>query len=326
MKDVADRAGVSRQLVSLVLRDLPGASLDSRARVLAAAEAIGYRIASPAAARRGVHGQRVGVLFSMHQSFEVDLVEAMLAAARGAGYTLILGALTPELPQSEVARELIQQRVEALIVLGADGDAASAENLPNDVPIITVGGPVSSQAMDDIRVDDEASMRQVVEYLSRLGHRSITHVSGGLGPNADVRRNTYVAAMAERGLSDFSDVVESAFTEDAGSAAAEILLRRTALPTAIIACNDRAAVGILETLLRGGARIPEDVSLVGFDDSTAARLSFVQLTTMHHDPEHLAVRAMAAITRRIAQPGAEPSRQLVQPRLVIRKTSGEPRL
>lgn len=269
---------------------------------------------------------RIGVVFSMHQPFEVDLVEAMLAAARAGGYKLVLGPLTSDLPHQVVVRELLESRIEALVLLAADGDAAVAEDLPTVVPIVTVGGPTSPQAIDDVRVDDAASMHSVIEYLDRLGHRRIAHVSGGIGPNADVRRNAYVAAMTERGLSESCDVVEASFTEDAGSAAAEILLRRPEMPTAIVACNDRAALGILETLVRNGIRVPDDVSLVGFDDSTTARLSFVQLTTMHHDPEHLAVRAMGAITRRLNYPDAEPLRQLVRPRLVIRRTTGEPRI
>lgn len=325
MKDVADRAGVSRQLVSLVLRGRPGASAVTRQRVLESVDALGYRRERPVRISRPDRVRRIGVIFSMHQTFQVELVEALLSGVRGSRLSLALCPLTPEYSQNAAVQELVGNEIDAIVLLGADGDAAVADDLSTTVPVITAGGPTSPQARDDVRVDDKASMHKVIEYLSRLGHRCITHVSGGTGPNSEARRKAYLDAMGAFGLAEFHDVVEAEFTEDAGSAAAEILLRRSELPTAIVACNDRAAFGVLETMLRRGVRVPDDVSLVGFDDSSTAKLSFVQLTTMHHDPEQIAAGIIAAVESRLATPEAEPTHRLVRPKLVVRRTTGEPR-
>lgn len=323
MKDVADRVGVSRQLVSLVLRDLPGASAETRLRVRAVAEELGYYPDASARVLRGHRSFQLGVLFTMHEPFEVDLVEALLAEAATRGYSLVLGPLTSDRPHRAVIAELLGQRIEGLVVLAADDGASSISGLPERIPVVQLGGPRSGGPVDDVRVDDAVGIGLLVDHLVHLGHRSITHVTGGAGPNAASRLDAYRSAMSAHGLAP--DVIDAAYTEEAGAHAAAELLERDHLPTAILAANDRCASGVLATLVRRGIAVPEDVSVVGFDDSSVARLPFTQLTTVRHDPSRLAAQALEAVSARIDDPGVPIVTHRDAPELVVRQTSGPAR-
>lgn len=323
MKDVADKVGVSRQLVSLVLRDLPGASGETRRRVREVAQEIGYYPDASARVLRGRRSFQLGVLFTMHEPFEVDLVEALLSEASVRGFSLVLGPLTAERTQRTVVAELLGQRIEGLVVLATDGGGSRISGLPERIPFVQLGGPRSEEPADDVRVDEQVGIDLLLEHLVGLGHRAITHVTGGEGPNAAERRNEYRAAMTSRGLTP--DVVEAEYTEEAGARAAETLLARPSLPTAILAANDRCATGVLATLVRRGVAVPDDVSVVGFDDSSVARLPFIELTTVRHDPRRLAAQALDAISSRIDSPDAERVTQRDVPELIVRRSSGPAR-
>ena len=320
MKDVADHLGVSRQLVSLVLRDLPGASDETRRRVRAAAEELGYHPDASARLLRGRRSFRLGVLFTMHEPFEVDLVEALLADAADRGYSLVLGPLGPGRTQQGVIADLLGQRIEGLVVLAAEGGSATVAGLPAQVPVVQLGGPRSTDPVDDVRVDSACGIRLLVEHLVELGHKRIAYVTGGDGPNAAERRDAYAAEMRGRGL--VPDVVDGSFTEQGGADAAGILLARGKLPTAVMAANDRAASGMLSTLVRRGVRVPEDISVAGFDDSSVAALPYIDLTTVRHEPRALAAQALDAVLRRIDEPDAPVVAHRDVPELIVRSSSG----
>lgn len=323
MKDLADHVGVSRQLVSLVLRELPGASAETRRRVLEAAEELGYHPDAAARLLRGHRSHQLGVMFTMREPFEVDLVEALLAAAAERGYSLVLGPLTASRSQRSVIPELLGQRIEGLLVLAADGGAATIDALPARVPVVQLGGPRSGEVVDDVRVDDAAGIDLLVDHLVGLGHRAIAHVTGGGGPNAEPRRRAYVDAMARHRLAP--DVLPAAFTEAAGAQAGQMLLERDRMPTAVLAANDRCAAGVLGILVRHGVDVPAQVSVVGFDDSSIARLPYTRLTTVRHDPARLAERALDALVHRIDVPDAPVVQHREPPQLVVRETSGPAR-
>lgn len=323
MKDVADKVGVSRQLVSLVLRDLPGASNETRRRVRDVAEELGYYPDASARVLRGHRSFQLGVLFTMHEPFEVDLVESLLTEAAAKGYSLILGPLSEARSQRDVVAELLGQRIEGLIVLAADGGNAHISDLPERIPVVQLGGPRSDEPFDDVRVDDGLGITLLLDHLTALGHSRITHVTGGNGPNAAERREKYRNAMLARGFEP--DIIEAAYTEEAGAAAAATLLERDRLPTAIIAANDRCATGVLATLVRRGVSVPQDVSIAGFDDSSVARLPFIELTTVRHDPRRLAAQALDAVSHRIESPEAEQVVHRDAPELVVRNSTGPAR-
>ena len=198
LEDVAARSGMSRSLVSLVLRGArTGATAETRERVLRAAAEIGYRPDARARLLASGESRLIGVVFGMSGRFHLEFLDGMYVAAKRAGYQLILSALTPSRDEGEVAETLLDFRCEAVIVLAPDR-AVSA--LAGRLPVVTVGWHVENPAVDVVRTSDREGMRQAVEHLAGLGHRRILHVDGGVGPVSTSRRREYRAAMRRNGL------------------------------------------------------------------------------------------------------------------------------
>ena len=169
-----------------------------------------------------------------------------------------------------------------------------------------------------VRVADDVGVAAAVEHLVGLGHRRIVHVDGGTEPMAPDRRAGFLAASA--GLP--ARVVPGGSDEAAGAAAARALLAD--LPTAVVTANDRSAIGLLDVFVRAGVRVPEDVSVVGFDDSSLARLAHIDLTTVSQEAPGQAARAVAAALERLDGGRVEPTESVLPPRLVVRGTTAPP--
>ena len=144
------------------------------------------------------------------------------------------------------------------------------------------------------------------------------HVDGGTEPMAPDRRAGFLAASV--GLP--ARVVPGGADEAAGAAAARALLAD--LPTAVVTANDRSAIGLLDVFVRAGVRVPEDVSVVGFDDSSLARLAHIDLTTVSQEAPGQAARAVAAALERLDGGRVEPTESVLPPRLVVRGTTAPP--
>lgn len=318
MRDVADRVGLSRQLVSIVLRGAEGASEESRERILAAARELGYHPDDSARLLRRRRSGQIGVLFTMRQPFEVDLVDALYRQAARHGFHLVLSTMGFGRSQRVALDELMRQRLEALIVLAAEGGAGVIEGMPEGLPIVLLGGPGAVGRHDEVRVENESGIAQAVDHLVGLGHRRIAYVGPTEGPNAAARLTGYRTAMAGHGLEREIDVVDSAYTEEGGHAAALEFLARPERPTALVCANDRCAFGVMWTMVRAGIRVPGDISIVGFDDSSVARLPFVDLTSVHPDPERMAELAILAVRDRLNDPAHEDWWHPVPAGLVVR--------
>jgi DNA-binding LacI/PurR family transcriptional regulator len=200
MADLAKHLGVSRALVSIVLRGAEGASDATRERVLQAAAELGYRPDSLAQGLRRNRSRTLGVLFSLRRPFEVELVEHMYPAAQQLGYDLLLGPFTPGRGQDAVVDELLRYRCAGLIVVGPELHARDLEPLVEEVAVVEVGRGVTRGSVDVIRNDDAIGTRQAVDHLVELGHRAIAYIDGGDNPGAEDRRAGYRAAMTDHGL------------------------------------------------------------------------------------------------------------------------------
>ncbi len=323
LADVAAAAGVSTALVSIVMRDVPGASPASRARVLEAAERLGYRPDSRARLLRSGHSRLLGVVFGVQDAFHGDLVTGLYDAAGHVGYELALSAFTPNRDEHMAIGGLLQDRCEALILLSLTSPVRELAELAARMPTVVLMRPVRDTAVDVVRTDDRRGLHQAVDHLVGLGHRRITHIDGGRTPGSADRRRGYQEAMRRNGLTATIQVLPGGPSHDDGTAAAHELL--TDPPTAITAYNDRSAIGVLDTLRRAGLGVPGDVSVVGYDDSSAARLRHVALTTVAQDAATLAELAVQRAVERIEGQPAQRREQVVPPHLVIRGTTGPPR-
>lgn len=323
MADVAERVGVSRALVSIVFRGKEGASAETRRRIFAAAAELGYRPDSLARGLRSNRTHNLGILFDLRRPFEVELVEHLFPAAEALGYHLLLGALTPARREERVIDELLRYRCEGLIVVGPDPDGHRLEAVAGEVAVVEIGRSVTRGPVDVVRNDDAAGVRQVVDHLVGLGHREIAHVDGGDNPGAAGRRSGYEDAMRRHGLGELVRVVPGGYTDDKGADAARGLLA-DGLPTAVISANDQSATGLLDVMLRAGVRVPQDLSVVGYDDSRFAKLPGIDLTSVRQDIPGMADVAIKAVVARIDLPGREPEDVALEPRLVVRGTTAPP--
>ncbi len=325
MRDVANRAGVSRQLVSLVLRDEPGPSEASRTRILAAAAELGFRANASARLLRQDRTRLIGMLFTALNSFEVRVVERLLERAAEEGFGVVLGPVTPRRTTDLVVRQLIEQRVEAIACFNPDPEAPALAQALELMPVVWLGERADSTRAEVVRTDDDVGLRLLVEYLVGLGHREIVY-AGGLGGRVGTdRAGTYRSAMAAYDLAASADVVLVGFGEEDGAEAARVLLARDRLPTAVIGCSDHCAAGLVAAFAREHVLVPDTISITGYDDSDIAALSYNDLTSIHQDIDLTAEATLSAILRRLADPGRAPVEVRTEATLTVRSSTGPPR-
>jgi DNA-binding LacI/PurR family transcriptional regulator len=325
MRDIADHVGVSRQLVSLVLRDVPGPSVESRERILRAAAELGYRPNAPARLLRQSRTGMIGVTFEMRNPFQVRFVERLFVRAAEQGYALALEPTTVERSTDEAIAQLMAERVEALAMFNPRASEATIAQARGLLPAVWLGEWAPEAGTDNIHVDETEGLRLAVAHLAELGHRDIAY-AGGLGaPVGPDRADAYRAAMAANGLAERIRVVPCDFSEDGGAAAAAAILAAPDRPTAVICCGDQCAAGVLAAFSRAGARVPEDFSVVGFDDSYVAALSYHDLTTVHQDVEATVEATLACILTRFENEDLAPRTIATDTRLVVRTSTGPAR-
>jgi DNA-binding LacI/PurR family transcriptional regulator len=176
-------------------------------------------------------------------------------------------------------------------------------------------------SVDSVSSDDHAGIRIAVDHLAGLGHRRIVHVDGGTAISADQRREAFRTEMLRHGLEPAT--LPGGSNEEDGLRAGQFL--QDDMPTAVIAFNDRSALGVMESLRAAGMKVPSDVSVLGYDDSQFARLSYVQLSSVSQDAPLLAAAAVDRAVDRI-EGTAPPAHVVRTPHLVLRKTTGRPAL
>jgi DNA-binding LacI/PurR family transcriptional regulator len=318
---------VSVALVSIVMRQAKGASAATRERVLKAAQEIGYRPDTRARLLRSTRSRLLGVQFGLQHPFHTDLVEGIYATAEPAGYQVALSAVAPSRSERQAVETLLADRCEALILLGPQVPAARLADLAARLPVVSVARRLRPAApgVDVVRTADDEGARQAVDHLVALGHRDIAHIDGGRAPGAADRRRGYRTAMNRHGLDDRVRVLPGGLTEEDGAAAARTLLAADPRPTAVLAFNDRCATGVLDAFLRAGVPVPDEVSVVGFDDTRLARLAHIDLTTVGQDIPRLAELAVGRAIARLEGKATPDRETVIAPRLVVRGTTAAPR-
>jgi DNA-binding LacI/PurR family transcriptional regulator len=320
LADVAAEAGVSVALVSIVMRDAPGASAATRERVLEVARRLDYQPDSRARLLRSGHSRLLGVVFGVQHPFHADMLTGLYAAAEKVGYELTLSAMTPGRDERTAIGSLLQDRCAALVLLGPQLPAAELGALADRMPVVSMMRGVRHRDVDVIRTDDVRGEHLAVDHLVELGHSRIAHVDGGrrMIASAD-RRQGYRDAMGRHGLEAYTRVVSGGFLEEDGAKAARELLEDP--PTAVTTFNDMSATGVLDVLLRNGLSVPGDISVVGYDDSSFSRLAHIDLTTVAQDIETMTTLAVARAVERIEGAPVVHREVVIPPRLVVRGTT-----
>lgn len=326
MEDVAREAGVSRALVSLVMRDQPHVSESKRALVLEVAGRLGYR---PNAMARSLASRRtrtVGmILDDLRNPFFGEIAGGVEELASELGYQLLLGAGARQ-PRRErsALTTLLEYRVDGMILVSPRMQVADIRAAAGEVPVVMVGRQVRNIDADFVIIDEGRGVELVLDHLLALGHERIAHVDGGTGAGGAQRRTAFVRGMRQRRLGAAATVIPGDFTEEAGVTAARTLLAGPELPTAVFAANDLVAVGLLGGFDQAGVRVPDDVSIVGYDNVSIAHLAHVSLTTVHQPRAQMGQMALELLLDRIEHRRRSEVR-LVEPSLVVRSTTGPPR-
>ena len=321
LADVARRADVSPALVSIVMRGAPGASAESRERIMAVAGQLGYRPDARARSLASLKSHVIGVLFGRAGRFHMELIDGLYAAAENRGWDLILSALTTSRDEKRALDSLHDFRFDALIMLGPE---IPEPLLAGTVPLVVVGWHVDHPDVDVVRTSDDHAMTIAVQHLARLGHRRIAHLQGGTGLIAVARRDAYLAAMQAQGLGpDIRFVVCDGEDQLDGQRGARALLAEDQeLPTAIIAFNDDIAAAATSVLAQEGISVPGDISIIGYDDSALAHSVGLELTSIRQVPQELARLAIDRVIARTDNTPFDDREIVLEPELVVRDTTG----
>lgn len=328
MADVAARAGVSHQTVSRVINNAPSVRPETASRVLQAISDLGYRPNRSARLLASRHSRLIGVATwgtSHHGPQQVLL--ALDAAARRADYRIAVSTLhaLTEQDTREGVDELLQLGVEAIVlIIPHESMLRFATDADLGVPTVVVEGDLSRMPLT-VGVDNLQGGTLATRHLLELGHRTVVHVAGPPGwAEAAARVDGWRLELEAWGRvvpplrwgGDWSP--RSGY--DAG-----VSLARDPEVTAVFAANDQMAMGVMAALREAGRRVPDDVSVVGFDDLPESAYLDPPLTSVHQDFGELGRRAMGLLARVLAGEKA-PTADLVPTSLVVRASTSSPRV
>jgi LacI family transcriptional regulator len=296
--DIAREAGVSPSTVSRVLNGNVPVAEAKRIAVLAAIERRNYR---PNIVARGLARGTTGAIGVLTQAissqFYGEILLGIEQALRGSAYHPVFASANWQTEEEIDALELLVARqVDALIILGGLVADDYLRDLAQSIPLVMVGRSVVGLEEHCLRVDDERGAVQATRYLLDLGHRRIVHITGALShQDARDRRAGYCRALEEAGVPiDPQLLIDGDYTELSGLLAIQALLSRGTLFTAIFSANDQMAYGARLALYRRGIRVPEDISLVGFDGLTSSDYTIPPLTTMRQPTLDMGIAAARA--------------------------------
>jgi DNA-binding LacI/PurR family transcriptional regulator len=323
--DVASRAGVSKSLVSRVLHDSPLVSEARRADVLRAIDELGYR---PNAAARTLVRRRsnaIAVLVTdLHNLFLPEFMVGFEPSLEDHGYTtMVIAGKRRERTEEEALDRLLELRVDGIVCATARLGRAALLDAAREAALVNLARTPELARVDSVINDDCAGARMVVAHLAQLGHRRIAMVGDSDERAGADRIRGYRAAMVELGISTESQVVPGGFSETGGyRAARELLEARAPRPTAIFVASDLAALGVLDAAVDLGVDVPDDLSVVGYDNTRFAALRHISLSTVDQAASGIGAMAAEALLKRLAQPARRAQRIVLPPTLVPRRTSG----
>lgn len=325
IRHVAALAGTSVSTVSASFNPTSRISTATRERVIAAANQLGWRPDRRAALLRQSSSSLVGMIYEVNRPFQSSLVDTMYAAAVELDLDIILAGATTNHTELECLRLLLGERCDALVFTGSTLDSNHLEEAARLTPVLTLARSTDVPGVECVYSDAFEGQRLAVRHLFDLGHRSIGHIAGKHRSMSIERQQSYLVAMEEVGLGDRTRLFPFGDDMEAGIAAADMLIEMENRPTALTCYNDTVAAGLVTRLRQRGLRIPEDLSVVGYDNLPIAAASINQLTTIEQDSAAMCRAALGIIsnrisTRSLAEPGGE-ERISINPSLVRRSST-----
>jgi len=334
INDVARLAGVSKKTVSRVINDSPLVRPDTRARVTALMQQLGY---APDPQARGLAFRRsflIGLVYDNPTAqYIVNMQYGVLDALRDTGFELVVHPCDSKSAGyiDGIRRFVQQQKLWGVVLIPrVSEDQALAEALQEiDCRYVRIASIPVDQPLRMLQTQDRKAGAEVANYLEGLGHRRFGLITGPTRYRSSIERGGgFAEALAKRGIDLPTEATyEGGYTFESGVAGAERLLRQTPRPTAIFACNDEMAAGVYKAAMRLGLSIPDDLSVVGYDDSPLASQLWPALTTIH-----LPIRDLGRQAAQMLLAGDPPARgprpapaMAITPHLIARDSCQPPR-
>ncbi|MEE6258712.1 LacI family DNA-binding transcriptional regulator [Plantactinospora sonchi] len=326
MTDVARLAGVSHQTVSRVLNGHPNVREQTRLRVQAAIAELGYRPNRAARALVTGRSQVIGVVAQNTTLYgPASLLAAFEQAAAEAGFAVSVGSvrsLDHRSISAAVERHLAHRVAGIVVIAPVESAGEALERLPKDVPLVTVDGD-PCRPVPLVTVDQVAGARAATRHLLDAGHRTVWHVSGPAdwfdsAGRIEGWRNELLAAGVE-----VPPVMPADWSAASGYRCGQLLARMPEV-TAVFTANDHLALGVLRALSEYGRRVPEEVSLVGFDDVPEAAYFIPPLTTVRPDFAAVAEASLGLLLTQIESGAADTLRRTIAPTLIARASVAAP--
>jgi LacI family transcriptional regulator len=327
IRDVAREAGVSVATVSRVFNDSGPVGEETRRRILAVATKLRY---TPDSAARSLITRRtntLGVLLpDLYGEFFSEVIRGIDPTAQKSGYHILVSRAHNDRDEIEAAMRAMRGRVDGLVVMSPDIDAAAlVANLPDDCPVVLLNCVVEGTEFDSLNIDNYGGAYAMVTHLLGRGHQRIGFIAGHeRNHDAAERLRGYRAALEDVGAEWRAEWERAGdFTEASGYRAGEEFVALSPRPTALFAANDSMAIGALSALREAGIRVPEDVAVAGFDDIPIARYMSPPRTSVHVAISELGERATRTLLHAVEEKNRHEKQQETLPTtLVIRQSCG----
>ncbi|MBS1180507.1 MAG: LacI family transcriptional regulator [Proteobacteria bacterium] len=329
IKDVAEAAGVSRAAVSKVLRNAYGLSDDMRARVEAAMAALNYR---PQTAARGLRGRTytLGVVLpDMRNPFFPDIIDGVISTLRSTSYEPLIGFRpSADATEQHAIDTLLDHKIDGFLMIAPRLEEAYLRSVATSVPTVMIGRHDRDSGYDTVNNDDRTGARLAVEHLIAFGHRDIAYFGldiASVGPtnSTALRLEGYLATMAALGLADHCSVFEGTHFhgQHYDEEVARRILQSERRPTAVFCWTDSVAITLMAEAAKLGIRVPEDLSVIGYDNTRLAALPQLSVTSVDQSGHLLGSEAMKLLIERIE--GRQTDQHFVlPPRLDVKGSTG----
>ncbi len=331
IRGVASHARVSIATVSRTINKVPTVNSVLAARVWKAVEALNYTPNPQARALPSGKSRLLGLIVSeITNPFFPELIQEFEAAAVRLGYEILIGSTNYDPRTTETCvRRMLERKVEGVAVMtfGIEQNVLERFNAL-DIPLVCIDKAPAGPANVALQVEYRAGIFEGVQHLAVLGHRKIAFISGPRSLfSAQSRRAAFLDSVQSVGIKTRADwLVEGDHTLEGGRDAMRRILAGAALPTAVMCSNDMTAIGVQHALFEANLRVPDDLSLIGFDDIHLAEYTIPPLTTVRMSCADLAQRAVMSLSSHMkggkGDPGMNPP---IPTRLVVRQTTGLPK-
>ncbi len=335
INSVAALAGVSKKTVSRVINGEPSVRDLTRERVLEAVRELRFRPNTVARSLAGKRSYLIGLLYddpAIHEnpgsSYIVDVQQGVLRTCRSRTYDLLIHPCDYRSTSlhDDILALIDHSKLDGLILTPPLSDMGETIRViqARRTPVVRISPGDPSELTAAVNTDDRAICARMTEFLASLGHTRIAFITGHPDHKALIMRYLgYRDGLEEAGLAfDPGMVAAGDNSFAAGEACARELLTRRPAPTAIFACNDDMAAGVIRIAHEMGIQVPEHLSVAGFDDAPLARVLYPALTTVRQPVRAMAERVADVLINRMQQPSAGPTRSTIAAELVIRESTG----